>query len=85
MQACRVLFYSDSQLDKEAILPHVLHSERRMPVPRLMGLKETEDGLQVQVRWRALSNSEDTLEPLQRACNGESPPGAKVHPKIISH
>lgn len=42
----------------------VLHSYLGMPVSHLMGLEETPEGLIVTVRWKGLSNSEDSLERL---------------------
>lgn len=57
-------FYSDSSLNRTAIMSHVISSETDMPVARLMKLVETESGLQVQVRWKGLTNADDTLEPL---------------------
>ena len=66
VHACRLKFYCDSSLNKIAILPHVLSSETGMPVARLMGLEDTENGIMVHVRWRGLPNTEDTLEPLQQ-------------------
>ncbi len=65
--ACRLQFYSDKLLDTEAVFPHVLYSERGMPVARLMGLDETTDRIYVRVHWRGLPRSEDTLEPILKA------------------
>ena len=62
----RLKYYHDRSLDTEAILSHVISSETGMPVARLMKLVDTPDGLKVQVRWKGLSISEDTLEPLKR-------------------
>eukprot|EP00171_Calliarthron_tuberculosum_P002705 IDg2705t1 len=59
-------FTIDKHLDEESVFPHVLYSERGMPVQRLMNLEDTAEGLQIRVRWRGLSAREDTLEPLQR-------------------
>ncbi len=52
--ACRLKFYADSALDEVAYLPHVLSSETGMPVARLIGVEENEDGLFVHVRWKGL-------------------------------
>lgn len=38
-------------------------SETGMPVLRLMKLVDNDDELKVQVRWKGLTESEDTLEP----------------------
>jgi transposase InsO family protein len=65
VHATRLKFYRDASLDSVAILPHVLSSETGMPVARLMRLYEDEDGLKVVVRWKGLSHSEDTSEPLR--------------------
>ena len=59
-------FYRDSDLNREAIMRHVLTSERGMIVSRLMGLEETPTGLCVRVRWRGLPPSEETLAPIGR-------------------
>lgn len=56
--------YQDPSLDTEAIMSHVITSETGMVVKRLLKLVDTDDGLKVQVRWRGLPDSEDTLEPL---------------------
>jgi len=46
----RLKFYRDSELDAKVIIPHVLSSEKGMPVARLMKLTEEPDGLNVVVR-----------------------------------
>ena len=66
VHASRLQFYSDDQLNREAIMPHVLSSETGMPVQRLMRLVDTPSGLAVVVRWRGLPPSADTTEPLNR-------------------
>lgn len=53
-------FYSDSLLDDEFIMSHVLASETGMVVARLMGLTDSTNGLLVHVRWKGLPDSEDT-------------------------
>lgn len=60
----RLKFYHDASLDTKAIMSHVVASETGMPVQRLMRLVESDDGLMVQVRWKGLPESEDTLEPI---------------------
>lgn len=60
----RLNFYHDPSLDTEAIMSHVITSETGMVVQGLLKLVDTDDGLKVQVRWRGLPDSEDTLEPL---------------------
>lgn len=45
----------------------ILQSEIGMPVARIMGLEDSSDGIQVQIHWKGLEDSEDSLEPLQRA------------------
>lgn len=62
----RLKFYRDSSLNTEAVMSHVVASETGMPVQRLMRLVDTDDGLMVQVRWRGLPDSEDTLEPASK-------------------
>lgn len=62
----RLKFYHDPSLDTEAIMSHVISSETGMPVQRLMRLVDSDDGIMVQVRWRGLPESEDTLEPVQK-------------------
>lgn len=59
----RFKVYSDSSLDTEIIMSHVLKFETGMVVQHLMGLAESDDGLLVQVCWREFSASEDTCEP----------------------
>ena len=59
-------FYSDSSLDKDAIMSHILTSEKGMPVSRLMRLEKTENGILFQVRWKGLPTTKDMLEPIQR-------------------
>ena len=63
--ASRLKFYRDDDIDTDVIMSHVLHSEIGMSVSRLMGLQEDPDGLKVIVRWKGLSNSEDSAEPLK--------------------
>lgn len=62
----RLSFYSDASLDTQVILSHVLSSETRMPVSRLLKLLDVDGKLFVNVRWKGLGKSEDTMEPLQR-------------------
>ena len=64
--ACRLKFYRDRSLNAQVIMSHVLSSETWMPVTRLMKLIEEPNGLMVQVCWKGLPASEDTLEPLAR-------------------
>lgn len=47
-------------------MSHVVASETGMAVQRLMRLVDTQDGMMVQVRWRGVTNSDDTLKPLQK-------------------
>lgn len=62
----RLKFYADNSLDTTAIISHVLASETGMPVSRLLQLVEDNGSLFVSVRWKGLSSTEDTVEPLQR-------------------
>lgn len=59
-------FRHDESLNFKAILPHVLASESRRDVQRLMWLMETEDSSMVQVCWRCLSELDDTVLPLAK-------------------
>lgn len=61
----RFTFYHDPSLEKEAIMSHVFSSETGMQVQHLMRLVESTDGIKVQVRWRGLSESQDSLQCLQ--------------------
>lgn len=58
----RLKFFKDRFLGTVAIMAHVIYSETGMPVAQLMKLIESENGLQFQVRWKGLPNSEDSLE-----------------------
>ena len=62
----RLKFYRDPDRNREAILCHVLVSETGMIVSRLMRLEKTPTDLCVRVRWRGLTSSEETLEPIGR-------------------
>lgn len=62
----RLKYYADNSLDTRVILSHVLASETGMPVSRLMKLVDDSGKLYIQVRWKGLSPSDDTLEPLKR-------------------
>jgi len=62
----RLKFYHDHSLGTDVIMSHVLSSETGMPVSRLLRLIDDPNGLMVQVRWRGLPDSEDTLEPISR-------------------
>lgn len=62
----RLKFYADDSLDARVILSHVLASETGMPVSRLIKLVDDDGTLCVQVRWKGLSPSDDTLEPISR-------------------
>lgn len=66
IHACRFRFYTDSDLNTEAIMTHVLSSETGMVVSRLMKLVETSDDLMVQVYWKGLSDNDDTIEPISK-------------------
>lgn len=46
-------------------MTHVVNSETGIPVARLMNLVDENGFLKVQARWRGLTHSEDTLEPLE--------------------
>lgn len=59
-------FYSDDGLDEKEIMSHVLSSETGMPLSRLLRLVEQDGDLFVLVRWKGLSSSDDTPEPLSR-------------------
>lgn len=65
IHSTRLSYYSDSNLDREAILPHVLYSETGMPVSRLINPENSTAGIMVHVRWNGLLKDDDTLEPLQ--------------------
>ena len=62
----RLKLYRDSEIDKDAIMSHVIHSETGMVVSRLLGLEETPDGIYVRIRWKGLGTKKDTLEPIAR-------------------
>lgn len=62
----RLKFYRDADLDVTAIMWHVLSSETGIQVARLLNLVDQEGDLFVVVRWKGLSSSENTLEPLAR-------------------
>ena len=62
----RLKFYRDRSLDTRVVMSHVLSSETRMPVARLMRLIDIADGLKVLIRWKGLHNSEESAEPLVR-------------------
>lgn len=72
----RLKFYSDDALDTTALMSHVLSSETGMPVSRLLRLVQKDTELFVSVRWKGLSPSENTLEPLLRVY--EDVPGLLV-------
>ena len=65
VHASRLLFYSDSQLDTEAVMSHVLSNETGMLVQLLMRLDETPYVIFFLVRWSGLLASADTSEPLK--------------------
>ena len=60
----KLCYYSDSQLNQESIMSHILYSEEIMPVQRLMELQDTATAIMVRVRWKGLSAEKDTLEAL---------------------
>ena len=60
----RLKFYSNTSLDTSAIMSHVLSSETGMAISRLLRLEDNEDGIYVVIRWKGLSASGDTSEPL---------------------
>lgn len=53
----RLKLYAEDSLNTTAITSHVIPSETGMPVARLMGIKEFDDGLLVHVRWKGLPHS----------------------------
>lgn len=59
-------FYHDASLGTEAIMFHVLSSQTGMPVVRLLKLVQDDEKRFIQVRWKCLSKSEYTFEPLAR-------------------
>lgn len=52
-------------MEMEALMPHVLNSETGMPVDRIVQLVCSKDVIMVQVPWKGLEISEDTLEPIK--------------------
>lgn len=60
----RLKFFSDMDLDTEALMPHELLSETEMPVSRLMKLVMDGSDLKVLVHWRRLPAFGDTPEPI---------------------
>ena len=64
IHASRLRLYSDSKLNNERIMPHILYSETGMPIHRLINLKKQDNEIMVHVRWKGLPTSQDTLEPL---------------------
>ena len=65
IHASRLRLYSDSKLNTEAIMPHILYSETGMPIHQLIDLKKQDNEIMVHFRWKALPTSQDTLEPLK--------------------
>ena len=66
VHASRLKFNHDADLDAAAIMSHVLSSETGMPVARLLRLVDQDGNLYVVVRWKGMSESENTMEPLSR-------------------
>ena len=66
IHGARSKFDRDGTLNTSAIMSHVLSSETRIPVARLLRFLDEQDGMKVLVRWKVLLNPEDTLEPLAR-------------------
>ena len=62
----RLKFHRDFNVNREAIMSHVLASGTGTIVSRLMGLEETPTGLCVRVWLRGLPSSGETLEPIGR-------------------
>lgn len=60
----RLRFYHEGSHDKNAIVSHILSSETRMGVHCLVRLVDSEDGLMMQIRWRGLPDSQDTVESI---------------------
>lgn len=56
--------YHYGSIEKEAIMYNVQRSETVMILKRLIGATNTDDGIIVKLRWRGLTVSEETLEPL---------------------
>ena len=66
VQASRLKLYHDASLDTAVVMAHVLGSGTGRVVSRLLRIGEREDGLYIVVRWKGLSESEDTTEPVRR-------------------
>ena len=66
IHASRLKLFRDSEIDRAAIMSHVLQSERRMVVSRLLSLEDLPNGLHVRIWWKGLSDAEDTLKPIAR-------------------
>lgn len=62
----RKKFYREYSLNTTAIMHHVLASETGITVALLMRVEDTADGINDLVRWKGLTDSEDSLEPLER-------------------
>lgn len=65
IHAMRLKIYTHKSLDEKAILSYVFSSETGMPVSRLLKLVKLDGSFCVAVRWKGLSKSDDTLEPLR--------------------
>lgn len=63
-KAFHLKFSHDSQLDREVIMRHVLKSESSMEGHRVIGQLQTKAGLMLHDRWRGISESENTIEPI---------------------
>lgn len=62
----RYKYYADDSLDKQVIVSHVFASETGVPVSRLMKLVDENGTVNLHVRWKVFSPSDDTLESLIR-------------------
>lgn len=65
VQGSKFIYYSCSCHDSKIFLTHKRNSKTGLPVARLMKLVKVDDVLKVIVRWKGVSQQDDTLEPLQ--------------------
>lgn len=55
-------FYTDSLLETEAVMSHVVSSATGMPFQRILKIVESYNILMVQVRWKKFRKNEETIE-----------------------